>query len=141
MKTHVPTKKTHFSYITEEADTACGAHVPDKQIRKTPKSVTCHKCKRFMEDLNATCIPPNRIVTPSEPTSKSSSTEPAGMRREDHKMPRIVWYARGGGIAKMGPFDSQVRATDALRLGPDTKIFRNSSLIFPSDAFVWPEEV
>ena len=49
------------------------------------------------------------------------------------KKPKIVWFARGGGIVKMGPFKSQVEATNALRLAKDRDRF-------PEDAFVWPEE-
>jgi hypothetical protein len=29
---------------------------------------------------------------------------------------KLVWYARGGHIAKCGPFDSQVEAVAAMRL-------------------------
>lgn len=86
-------------------------------------------------------------------------------------MKKILWFARGGGIAKMGPFQNQVEATNALRLAkgkePDerSKAMRDvfnaiaasrphlglaplplpptvkSSALFPDDAFVWPEEV
>lgn len=45
-------------------------------------------------------------------------------------MPRVVWFARGGGIAKYGPFDTQIEAANAMRL---------VSGGFPEDVFVWPE--
>jgi len=48
-------------------------------------------------------------------------------------MKKIIWFARGGGIAKCGPFDTQIEATDAVRLEPGNRD------VFPSDAFVWPE--
>lgn len=54
------------------------------------------------------------------------------------KKPKIVWFARGGGIAKMGPFKSQVEATNALRLRADPS--SRETRLFPDDAFVWPEE-
>lgn len=64
---------------------------------------------------------------------------------------KIVWYARGGGIAKMGPYKSQIQATNALRLAKPTKLNTarilmgytkaESNDLFPLDAFVWPEEV
>lgn len=75
------------------------------------------------------------------------------------KKKKIVWFAKGGGIAKCGPFSSQVKATNAMRLVKNdsrTRIaydFRRGEahvgLVheleqhaeFPSDVFVWPEEV
>lgn len=45
---------------------------------------------------------------------------------------KIEWYARGGGIAKCGPFKSQVEAVDAMRLA-------DRYGTFPNDIFVWPE--
>lgn len=50
----------------------------------------------------------------------------------------IKWFARGGDIAKMGPFNSQVEATKSLLLvkrKPDTYDR------YPPNAFVWPEEI
>ena len=73
------------------------------------------------------------------------------------KKKKIVWFAKGGGIAKCGPFDSQIEATNAMRLvKSETKTriaydFRkgraNVALVhepaqraeFPDDMFVWPE--
>jgi hypothetical protein len=52
-----------------------------------------------------------------------------GKRR---KSKEIKWFARGGGIAKCGPFDTQLEATNAMRLVEDKG--------FPQDVFVWPEE-
>jgi|MudIll2142460700_1097286.scaffolds.fasta_scaffold00003_48 apolipoprotein N-acyltransferase len=71
---------------------------------------------------------------------------------------RIVWFAKGGGIAKCGPFDTQIEATNAMRLVKNdsrTRIaydFRKGgahvglvheleqNAEFPPDVFVWPEE-
>jgi hypothetical protein len=50
---------------------------------------------------------------------------------------KIKWFSRGGGIAKCGPFDSQIEATNVLRLRPKFGI----NELFPPDMFVWPEEV
>ena len=50
---------------------------------------------------------------------------------------KIAWFAKGGGIAKMGPFRTQVEASNALRLEP----VKDSNKIFPDDAFVWCEEI
>ena len=48
---------------------------------------------------------------------------------------KVVWFAKGGGIAKCGPHESQVAATNAMRLAGD------GPKMFPDDVFVWPEEV
>jgi hypothetical protein len=75
-----------------------------------------------------------------------------------HKRNRIKWFARGGGIAKCGPFKSQIEATEAMRLvkyEAQTRIaydFRKGGAKvwlehipaqlaeFSPDVFVWPEE-
>ena len=57
-------------------------------------------------------------------------------KKKTPKTSRIVWFAAGGGIAKMGPYETQIAATNALRLGDDRPTHRQ----FPKDAFVWPEE-
>ena len=49
---------------------------------------------------------------------------------------KIVWFARGGDIARCGPYESQIEAVDAMRL--KKKPGQNQE--FPSDVFVWPEE-
>jgi len=48
---------------------------------------------------------------------------------------KIVWFARGGGIARCGPYPTQVAAVDAMRLADKTRGE------FPPDVFVWPEPV
>lgn len=71
------------------------------------------------------------------------------------KKPQILWFARGGGIAKCGPFKTQIEATNAMRLvkrKAQTCIVGKKAEIalfhdpgqdqeFPPDIFVWPEEV
>lgn len=75
------------------------------------------------------------------------------------KKKKVRWFARGGGIAKCGPFDSQIEATNAMRLvkreartriGYDFRKGRaNVGLVhepakraeFPDDMFVWLEEM
>lgn len=75
------------------------------------------------------------------------------------KKRKIVWFAKGGGIAKCGPFDTQIEATNAMRLvkreartrivGNFLKGLAEVKLVheleqrgeFPDDVFVWPEEV
>lgn len=63
----------------------------------------------------------------------------------------IQWYARGGGIAKAGPFDTQIQAVESIReitetyeewLRATAGREHRSRLCggFPPDAFVWPEE-
>lgn len=63
---------------------------------------------------------------------------------------KVQWFARGGDIARMGPFKTQVEASNALRLVPQVNVRmrgtefetgRVITLLFPPDAFVWPEEV
>ena len=50
---------------------------------------------------------------------------------------KIVWYASGGGVKETGPFDSQVKAWEAM-----TYSFRpHPSRIHPADTNVWPVEV
>lgn len=61
-------------------------------------------------------------------------------------MPRrkteVKWFARGGNLAKMGPFDSQLAATNALRITKESAARMGTpNAIFHPDAFVWPEEV
>ena len=57
------------------------------------------------------------------------------------KKRKIVWFAKGGGIAKMGPYSNQIEATNALRLddAPRVPWAEKSNALFPADAFVWPE--
>lgn len=75
------------------------------------------------------------------------------------KKKRVLWFARGGGIARCGPFDTQIDAVNAMRLvkreartriaGDFRKGRADVALVhepeqcaeFPSDVFVWPEEV
>jgi len=75
------------------------------------------------------------------------------------KTKKIVYFARGGGIAKCGPFKSQIEAVDAMRLvkkEAKTRIahdLRKGRMAvglvhepaqreeFPPNMFVWPEEV
>lgn len=59
------------------------------------------------------------------------------------KTKKTVWFAKGGGIARVGPFASQIEATKALRLAHTPANQNNprpSRAEFPADAFVWPEE-
>ena len=70
----------------------------------------------------------------------------------------IKWFAKGGGIARCGPYDTQVQAINAMRLvkrpaqtriaSDFTKGHAKVWLVrdeqrkeFPDDVFVWPEEV
>ena len=48
------------------------------------------------------------------------------------KKKKVNWFARGGGIAKCGPFTSQAEAAKAMVLVDGG---------FPDNVFVWPEEV
>jgi hypothetical protein len=66
---------------------------------------------------------------------------------------KIDWFARGGGIAKCGPFGSQAEATAAMRQVTETDqqyarlvamygpIRTQYNGGFPEDVFVWPEAV
>jgi hypothetical protein len=49
----------------------------------------------------------------------------------------LEWFARGGGIARCGPFDSQVKAVAAMRLVRR----KPTDPEFPPDVFVWPEPI
>jgi hypothetical protein len=55
-------------------------------------------------------------------------------RKTKKRRPVLRWYARGGGVVRMGPFATQSEASAALRLGGNDEAPR-----FPADAFVWSE--
>lgn len=59
------------------------------------------------------------------------------MFKKKSKSVKIVWFARGGDIAKCGPFSTQIEATNAMRLVKNSK----NNDIFPDNVFVWPEEI
>ena len=65
-------------------------------------------------------------------------SEQAEKEAERYEVGDIVWYARGGGIAKAGPFPDQVSAFDAMRLAPH---YQTSDFPFPADVSVWPERL
>ena len=50
---------------------------------------------------------------------------------------KVVWYASGDDIRECGPFDSQVKAWDAMRYTYPAHPAR----IHPADTHVWPVEV
>lgn len=56
---------------------------------------------------------------------------------------KIVWFARGGGIAKSGPFKTQALAAKSMRLVAPTPVYGQPLItkLFPDDVFVWPEEI
>lgn len=49
---------------------------------------------------------------------------------------KIVWYARGGGIAMSGPYKTQMDAVKAMLLLGSTMDYPK----FPDDVFIWPVE-
>lgn len=51
---------------------------------------------------------------------------------------RVVWYARGGGIARTGPYRSQMEAWESMRYTDAMR--RATQLVYPADTVVWPEE-
>ena len=51
---------------------------------------------------------------------------------------KLKWFARGGGIARCGPFDSQCDAWNAMRYAD--KIKEKTRLDHPADTAVWPEK-
>jgi MarR-like DNA-binding transcriptional regulator SgrR of sgrS sRNA len=54
------------------------------------------------------------------------------------KKKKIIWFARGGQITRCGPFETQIEATNAMRL---PKFHRHHLCDeFPDNVFVWPEE-
>ncbi len=70
-----------------------------------------------------------RVVSAEEWTAKTlRASDYLGVERG---APRTRWFARGGGVKRIGPFVSQVKAVQAV-MGLDGE---------PVDgAFVWPEE-
>lgn len=63
----------------------------------------------------------------------------------------IQWFARGGGIARVGPFKTQIEAVESIRQIAETdEQYHRATFYgehrpqprggFPPDAFVWPEE-
>jgi len=49
----------------------------------------------------------------------------------------VVWFARGGGIERCGPFKSHVEAVKAMRLVARAG---DTAPRYPNDMSVWPEE-
>lgn len=49
--------------------------------------------------------------------------------------PRVQWFARGGGVIRMGPFKTQVEAANAMVIAKSDP----SAPRFPDDVFIWPE--
>lgn len=56
------------------------------------------------------------------------------------RVKRILWFAASGGIAKAGPFDSQVRAWQAIQLSVSAMKELGSPRPFADNAIVWCEE-
>jgi hypothetical protein len=54
-------------------------------------------------------------------------------------MPKIVWYAAGGGIYRAGPYDTEIEAWEHMILTDDEQYKQQS--IHPKDTRVWPEYV
>lgn len=49
----------------------------------------------------------------------------------------LQWFARGGGIARSGPYGSEVEAWEAMEL---TEVLQSTTgYKHPLDAVVWPE--
>lgn len=58
------------------------------------------------------------------------------------KREKLQWFARGGGIARCGPFKTQVDAVEAMRHVDDAPRGHVGPWgIFPADMLVWPERV
>lgn len=62
-------------------------------------------------------------------------------RKPKHSTTNILWYARGGNIARMGPFQSQVEAQRALQLAVEPGEESPCLPRYPANAYTWPEEV
>jgi hypothetical protein len=75
-------------------------------------------------------------------------------------MKTIKWFARGGDIVKAGPFDTQIKAVNSMRLITESDADYQKARLnfindgwagrdfrpqfkggFPDNVFVWPEEV
>ena len=52
---------------------------------------------------------------------------------------KIVWYARGGGLSRVGPFDSLVKAWEAMRYSDELRA--KTRYDHPEHTVVWPERV
>jgi hypothetical protein len=50
---------------------------------------------------------------------------------------KVEWFARGGGIARTGPFDSQTDAWEAMRYTDELR--KETGYDHPPDTAVWPE--
>lgn len=59
------------------------------------------------------------------------------------KTPAIHWFASGGGIARCGPFSSQMEAYLAMRLTEsaqrEQRKTHGTESPYPHDTVVWPE--
>lgn len=76
----------------------------------------------------------------------------ATKKKKKSKRPTIVWFARGGGITKAGPFATQIEAVASMKMLTETdEEYSNMKWGasppyrpqyrggFPEDIFVWPE--
>lgn len=56
---------------------------------------------------------------------------------------KVKWYASGGGIARWGPFDTQMEAYQKMRLTQDARerqrLAKGPDMPYPKDIVVWPE--
>lgn len=59
------------------------------------------------------------------------------MTDRDNSMDGAVWFAAAGNIARSGPYKTQKKAWDAVRLAPDIQA-RFGRTHFP-DTIIWPE--
>jgi hypothetical protein len=64
------------------------------------------------------------------------------------KKRKIVWFAKGGGISRMGPFPTQIRAAEAMTLMPAPASYNfHAGVVIPEvrpntkpgDFATWPE--
>ena len=57
--------------------------------------------------------------------------------KEETMSEEIQWFAKGGGIARCGPFQDQIRAWESMRY--TDKLRKETGLDHPGDTAVWPE--
>ena len=53
---------------------------------------------------------------------------------------KIQWFARGGNLARQGPYKTQLAAWKSLTL-TEKSIYRVKGWDYPENSHVWPEEI
>jgi len=113
----------------------CGSNSVSRERRidgNTRCSACWHTAKSTLWDLEV-----------AKKAVKKAAKKAAKVKTASVPTPKkIKWFAKGGGIAKCGPFETQVEAAKAMMLEPQPGGYgvAEDLRIFPDGVFMWPEE-